>query len=350
MNPPDPATLHGVAAVSTTVVDAVAKSTDAAALVPTGKPAADIGQAAYLVFSGLAVAATFVALRYGQRALNSLGRVLNTEGTRIASGAVQRMSERIQQRFGLNEYSPEGRQKLVTAMVGDWLRLGKDDATSAAGVRALGLLEEPVNHVGILQNHFNPVSIAKERGQKKQPVFRRTMEYAETATALVQGASVSPSERDKFLAALVLHLPEAGGTVLQEHVALIDSVGGLGARLMQGLRLLAPKAGDLEGLKEAPGPKLLLATDKPLNTLYKVDSTTLFHRRRTPGSAPAPGITVNANAPGSVIILEPRRTKPPPQPVELIPDHVDQSVRGANLLREASGDPRPAPGTQEPPG
>ena len=343
MNAPNPHTLQSVAAASGTVVESMAKTAEAGGLVPTGKPAADLGQAAYLVFSGLAVAATFVALRYGQRALNSLGRVLNTEGTRIASGAVQRMSERIQQRFGLNEYSPEGRAKLLGAMCSDWVRLGKDDATGAAGIRALGLLEEPVNHLEILQNHFSPASIAKERGQKKQPVFRRTIEYAETATALVQGASVSPSDRDKMLAALVLHLPEPGGTVLQEHVALINSVGALGARLMQGLRLLAPKTADLEELKNAPGPKLLLASDQPLDTLYKVDSTTLYHRHRTPGTAPAPNVTVNANAAGSVIILDPGSLRRPPRSIELSDDDVREADTGANLLREASSGGKSSP-------
>jgi hypothetical protein len=235
---------------------------------------------AYLVFSELVVPTATLALVYGCKALMSAGRRASGRASRIASSVTEKMSHELKHKLGLDEHSVETRRRENTAMVGDWIKQGKNDASIASGIRSLQQLDEPLNCQPMLGRHFNARSIAGECTQDRMPVFQNALDFPATVIALLQSPDVLTADREKMLAALALHLPAPGIVIATELASLIDSLRAMNVSVAPGVRHLANNDPDkIAEFNRRPGLHALLSSDDPLHVVYKVE------RGLRPGSA-----------------------------------------------------------------
>ncbi len=234
---------------------------------------------AYLVFSDLVVPTTTLALVYGCKALLSAGCRARGQAGRIASSVTKKMSHELKHKLGLDEASVEARRRENTAMVGEWINRGKNDASIASGIRSLQQLDEPLNCQPVLKQYFNAPSIAGECTQDKMPVFQNALDFPATVIALLQSPDIRTADREKMLAALALHLPAPGGVIATELAVLVDSLRSLNISVAAGVRLLTGNNPDqIAELNQRPGLRALLYSDEPLHVVYK------FEKGLRPGS------------------------------------------------------------------
>jgi hypothetical protein len=240
---------------------------------PTGNVKTDfLTTVAYLVFSDLVVPTTTLALVYGCKALLSAGCRARGQAARIANSVTRKMSHELKQKLGLDEPSVEARRRENTAMVGDWINRGKNDASIASAIRSLQQLDEPLNCQPVLKQHFNAPSIAGECMRDKMPVFQNALDFPATVIALLQSPDVRTADREKMLAALALHLPAPGSVIATELASLIDSLRAVNVSIAPGVRLLADNNPDkIAEFNQQPGLHTLLYSDEPLHVLYKVE-------------------------------------------------------------------------------
>jgi hypothetical protein len=237
--------------------------------------------AAYLVFTDLVVPATTLALVYGCKALMSAGCRAHGRAGRIANDVTEKMSHELKHKLGLDEPSVEARRRENTAMVGDWINRGKNDASIASGIRSLQQLDEPLNGRPVLKQHFNAQSIAGECTHDQMPVFKSALDFPATVIALLQSPDVRTADREKMLAALALHLPAPGSVIATELASLIDSLRAMNVSVAPGVRSLADHDPDkIAEFKQRPGLHALLCSDDPMHVVYKLE------RGLRPGSAP----------------------------------------------------------------
>ncbi len=235
---------------------------------------------AYLVFSDLVVPTATLALVYGYKAIVTAGRRARGHASRIAHGVAEKMSHDLKHKLGLDEHSIEVRRRENTAMVSDWIKQGKNDASIASGIRSLQQLDEPLNCQPVLGRHFNATSIAGEPTQDKMPVFQNALDFPATIVALLQSPDVLTADREKMLAALALHLPAPGSVIATELASLIDSLRAMNVSVAPGVRLLANNDPDkIAEFNQRPGLHALLCSDDPLHVVYKLE------RGLRPGSA-----------------------------------------------------------------
>jgi hypothetical protein len=236
--------------------------------------------AAYMVFADLVVPTTTLALVYGCKALMSAGCRAHGRAGRIADHVTEEMSHDLKHKLGLDEPSVKARRRENTAMVGDWINRGKNDASIAGGIRSLQQLDEPVHCQPVLEQHFNAQAIAGEHTHDKMPVFQRALDFPATVIALLQSPDVLTADREKMLAALALRLPAPGGVIATELASLIDSLRAMNVSVAPGVRLLADHNPDkIAEFNQRPGLHALLCSDDPLHVVYKLE------RGLRPGSA-----------------------------------------------------------------
>jgi hypothetical protein len=248
-------------------------------LTPSGQISTDFTHAAYLVFSGLLVTGAAITLTYGRKALTAVGKRFGARASRLASGVADKLYDDMEKRLGINEYSDEGRRRFTTELVNNWILHGKDDACIAGGIRSLQLLDEPMNSRQVLENQFNIKSLVRESTQTRRPVFDRALDFYDSLTALLLGSDILPSDREKMLAALALHLPEPGCEIRRECAALIETLQGINTSLPAGIRLLANSDPDkIATMKDRPGIKVLSHTSWPLSQAYKIQEEVLISR------------------------------------------------------------------------
>jgi len=229
----------------------------------------------------MVVPTTTLALIYGGKALMAAGCRTHGRAGRVASSVAEKMSHELKYKLGLDESSVEARRRENTAMAGNWINQGKNDASIASGIRSLQQLDEPLNCQPVLDQHFNAQSIASECTQDKMPVFQNALDFSATVIALLQSPDVRTADREKMLAALALHLPAPGGVIATELASLIDSLRAMHVSVAPGGRLLAGHNPDkITEFNQRPGLHALLCSDDPLHVVYKVE------RGLRPGSAP----------------------------------------------------------------
>jgi hypothetical protein len=227
---------------------------------------------AYLVFSDLVVPTTTLAHVYGCKALLSAGGRARGHARRVASSVAEKMSHELKHKLGLDEPSVEARRRENTAMVGDWINRGKDDASIASGIRSLQQLDEPLNCQPVLKQHFNAQSIASEYTHDKMTGFQNALDFPATVIALLQSPDVRTADREKMLASLALYLPAPGGVIATELAALIDSLRAMNVSIAPGVRLLADNNPDkIAEFNQRPGLHALLYSNEPLHVVYKIE-------------------------------------------------------------------------------
>jgi hypothetical protein len=235
---------------------------------------------AYLVFSDLVVPTTTLALVYGCKALVSAGGRARGQAGRVTVSVAEKMSHELKHKLGLDEPSVEARRRENTAMVSDWIKRGKNDASIASGIRSLQQLDEPLNGQPVLRQHFDAPSIAGEHLHDKMPVFQSALDFPATVIALLQSPDVLTADREKMLAALALHLPAPGSVIATELASLIDSLRAMDVSVAPGVRLLAGNNPEkIAAFNQRPGLHALLHSDDPLPVVYKLE------RGLRPGSA-----------------------------------------------------------------
>jgi len=210
----------------------------------------------------------------------SAGGRARGQASRVAGNVAVKMSHELKHKLGLDEPSVDARRRENTAMVGDWINRGKNDANIASGIRSLQQLDEPLNCRPVLKQHFNAPSIAGERMHDKMPVFQNALDFPATVIALLQSPDVLTADREKMLAALALHLPAPGSVIATELASVIDSLRAMNVSVAAGVRLLTGHNPDkIAGFKLRPGLHALLYSDDPLHVVYKLE------RGLRPGSA-----------------------------------------------------------------